>query len=151
MKRMTNWLAENWFNLLSAVGIISSFVFAAISLRSETKTRQTANLLTITASHRDIWKQFLNDENLARVRSDKVNLTRNPITDAELVFVNLVILHLNSVYYAMKVQLVVEYDGLRRDVAQFFSLPIPKAVWEKVRAVQNDDFVEFVEKCRNWK
>ena len=148
---MANWMAENWFTLLSALGIISSFMFAATSLRSETKTRQIANLLTITASHRDIWKQFLNDEKLARVRSATVNLAKNPVTEAEQVFVNFVILHLNSVYYAMKVQLVVEYEGLRRDVAQFFSQPIPKAVWEKTKVVQNDDFVEFIEKCRNWK
>jgi hypothetical protein len=26
-----------------------------------------------------------------------------------------------------------------------------RAVWEKKKALQNDDFVEFVEKCRNWK
>jgi hypothetical protein len=31
------------------------------------------------------------------------------------------------------------------------SLPIPRAIWEKVKVVQNDDFVAFVESCRNWK
>jgi hypothetical protein len=40
---------------------------------------------------------------------------------------------------------------LRRDVAQFFSLPIPRAVWEKTKVTQNDDFVAFVESCLNWK
>ncbi len=63
----------------------------------------------------------------------------------------MVIQHLNTVYYAMNDQLVVKVEGLRRDIAQFFSLPIPREVWEKIKVLQNDDFVAFVESCRNWK
>ena len=44
------WLAENSFNLLSAVGIIGGLCFTAHSLRSETKTRRIANLLALTAA-----------------------------------------------------------------------------------------------------
>jgi hypothetical protein len=58
---------------------------------------------------------------------------------------------LSGAYQAMKNGLVIKQDDLRRDVSGFFSLPIPKAVWEKTKVMQNDDFVEFVEKCRNWK
>jgi len=39
-------------------------------------------------------------------------------------------------------------EGLRRDIAQFLSLPIPRDVWNKIKNVQNDDFVAFVESCR---
>jgi len=46
---------------------------------------------------------------------------------------------------------VVKVEGLRRDIAQFLSLPIPREVWEKIKVLQNDDFVAFVESCRNWK
>jgi hypothetical protein len=67
------------------------------------------------------------------------------------VFVNLVIQHINSVYYAMSDQLVVKYEGLRRDIAQFFSLPIPQAVWDRMKVFQNDALVRFIEECRNWK
>ncbi len=63
----------------------------------------------------------------------------------------MVIQHVNSVYSAMNDRLVVKVEGLRRDIAQFFALPIPNAVWEKLKGLQNDDFVAFVEKCRNWK
>jgi hypothetical protein len=41
--------------------------------------------------------------------------------------------------------LIIEYDGLRRDVAGFFSLPVPKAVWQKAKPLQNHDFAAFVE------
>jgi ligand-binding SRPBCC domain-containing protein len=145
------WVSQNWFNLFSAIGIIAGLCFTAFSLRSETKTRRIANLLSITANHREVWKEFLNNPNLARICDTTANLTKQPITDTERVFATLVILHMNSVYYAMNDQLVVEYEGLRRDIDGFISRPIPKAVWEKIKPFQNDDFVAFVESCRNWK
>ena len=145
------WILQNWFNLLSAVGIIGGLWFTAFSLRSDTKTRRVANLLTITANHREVWKAFLNTKGLARVRDAGADTTKQPVTDAERVFVTFVILHMSSVYYAMSDQLVIKLEGLRRDIAQFFALPIPAEVWEKLKVLQNDDFVAFVESCRNWK
>ena len=145
------WILQNKFDLLSTIGIISSLCIAIYSLRSDTKTRRVANLLTITANHREVWKVFLNDKGLARVRDASVDLIKLPTTEAERVFVTFVILHMSSVFYAMSDQLVVKVEGLRRDVAQFLTLPIPRDVWEKIKVFQNDDFVAFVESCRNWK
>jgi hypothetical protein len=139
------WVSQNWFNLFSAIGIIAGLWFTAFSLRSETKTRRIANLLTITANHREIWKEFLNNQKLERVRDPAADTAKQPVTDAERVFVNLVIQHINSVYCAMNDQLVIKVEGLRRDIAQFFSLPIPKSVWEKTKPFQNDDFAKFIE------
>ena len=56
MGDMAQWFTENWFNLFSSLGIIGGLWFTAISLHSETKTRRIANLLTITANHREVWK-----------------------------------------------------------------------------------------------
>jgi hypothetical protein len=145
------WLANNSFNLLSAIGVIGSLWFTTLSLRSATKTQRIANLLAITANHREVWRVFLTDQKLARVRDAAADTAKQPITHAERVFVNMVIQHINSVYYAMNEQLVVKVEGLRRDIAQFFSLPIPREVWENIKILQNDDFVAFVESCRNWK
>jgi hypothetical protein len=145
------WVSQNWFNLFSGVGIIAGLCFTAVSLRSETKTRRIANLLTITANHREIWKEFLNNPKLARVRDASADTIKQPVTDAERVFVTFVILHMSSVFHAMSDQLVVKVEGLRRDIAQFLSLPIPRDVWEKIKVLQNDEFVAFVESCRNWK
>ena len=139
------WASQNWFNLFSVIGIIAGLGFTAFSLRSETKTRRIANLLTITGNHREIWKEFLNNPKLARVRDAVADTTKQPVTDAEEIFVALVIAHTNSVYYAISDKLIIEYDGLRRDVAGFFSLPIPKAVWHKTKPLQNQDFAAFIE------
>jgi hypothetical protein len=139
------WLADNSFNLISAIGVISGLCFTAASLRSDTKTKQIANLLTITANHREIWKDFIENPKLVRVRDPDANVSKEPITNDERVFVALVIQHLNSVYYAISDQLVIKYRGLSQDIKQFLSLPIPRSVWESVKPFQNDDFVEFVE------
>jgi hypothetical protein len=143
--------SQNWFDLIETVGIVGGLCFTAISLRSETKTRRIANLLTITANHREIWKEFLNNPKLARVRDAGADTIKQPVTDAERVFVTFVILHMSSVFHAMSDQLVVKVEGLRRDIAQFFSLPITREVWDKIKVLQNDEFVAFVEGCRNWK
>lgn len=145
------WLVENWFTLLNSIGIVGGLFFTAFSLHSETKTRRVANLLTLTQNHREIWKEFYRRPNLARVLEPNPNLTRQPVTRDEEIFVILVIQHLNSVYQTMHHQLAITPDGLRRDVWQFFDLPIPRAVWERIKVLQDDAFVRFVEGCVNWK
>jgi len=40
---------------------------------------------------------------------------------------------------------VVKWEGLRRDVGAFFSLPVPTAVWTKTKLLQNQDFAAFIE------
>jgi len=154
---MLSWLTENWFNLFT-VSFGSGLWFAAYSIHKDTqirkeevKARKVANLLAITANHREVWKIYLYRKNLERVRDSLVDPIKHPVTHAERVFVNLVVQHVNSVYYAMSDQFVVEYEGLRQDIAQFFSLPIPHEVWDRIKIYQNNEFVAFVESCRNWK
>lgn len=148
---MSAWVLEKWFDLLSAVGIIGRLFFTAVSLRSETKTRRIANLLTITANYREIWKQFLIRPDFARVLDANADLIKQPVTRAEEIFVNQVVQQIGSVYYAMNDELVIKVEGLRRDISQFFTAPIPAAVWERTKRLQNDRLVAFIESCRNWK
>ncbi len=145
MGDMGEWLTENWFNLFSSVGIIGGLLFTAHSLRSETKTRRIANLLTVTANYREIWKEFFHSPGLARVIDPPADVAKQPVTPAEELFVGLIISHINSVFYATNDHLVVAWEGLRRDVGLFFSLPIPKAVWTKSKLLQNQDFAAFIE------
>jgi hypothetical protein len=133
------------------VGIIGGLWFTAISFRSETKTRRVANLLSVTANHREIWKLFLGDKQFARVLDPRADTRNQPITPAERLFVVMMILHINTVHSATQNELVVKLEGWRRDIADFLSLPIPRDVWENIKATQNDDFAAFVEACRNWK
>ena len=146
-----HWLTENWFEVLSAVGVIGSLFFTGHSLRSETKTRRIANLLSLTQGHRDIWRQLFAYPQLSRILDPNANADDSSVTREEEIFVNLVIQHLSVVFHAMRDELTIKPEGLRRDVWWFFSLPIPLAEWEKTKLLQNDKFVAFVEQCRKWK
>ena len=145
MGDMTQWLTENWFNLFSSAGIIGGLWFTAVSLHSETKTRRVANLLTITANYREVWKEFFRSPELARVIDPAANVAKQPVTPAEEFFMNLVISHTSSTYEALKDELLTKQEGLRRDVRSFFSLPIPNAVWQRTKLLQNHDFAAFIE------
>jgi hypothetical protein len=145
MGDMAKWLAENWFNLFSSAGIIGGLWFTAVSLHSETKTRRIANLLTLTANYREVWKEFFRSPELARVIEPSADVAKQPVTPAEEFFVNMVISHTSSVYEALKDELLNKQEGLRRDVRAFCSLPVPNAVWIKTKMLQNQDFAAFIE------
>jgi hypothetical protein len=142
---IVEWISQNWFSLFSSLGIIGGLWFTAVSLRSETKTRRIANLLTITANYREIWKELFHSPELARVIDPNADVAKQPVTPQEELFVGQVISHINSVFYATNDDLVIEWEGLRRDVAQFLSLPIPKAVWIKTKLLQNQNFAAFID------
>jgi len=92
-----------------------------------------------------LWKEFLNQPKLARVLDASANVANQPVTLEEEFFVHMIISHISSMYEALKDELVTKQEGLRRDVASFFSLPIPKAVWQRTKPLQNLDFAAFIE------
>ncbi len=124
---MGQWLVENWFNLISTGGIIASLLFTAFALHSETKTRRIANLLAITANHRELWQRLFTHPELVRIIDPKADIFKLPITPVEELFVNMVISHTSGVHEALEDELLTKQEGLKRDVKTFFSLPIPKA------------------------
>ena len=144
---MGGWIAQNWFNLLSALGIIGSLLFTGVSLRSETKTRRIGNLLILTQSHRELWSELFSHPRLARVLDPKADVTAQAITIEESYYVNMIIQHLNSAFEATKSGLVIKPEGVTEDVRWLLSLTIPRQIWEKLKPLQNDDFVAFIEEC----
>ena len=53
--------------------------------------------------------------------------------------------HLAAVHHAIDAGIVTEPEQIRRDVAEFFELPIPQAVWKSLRRFQDQRFARFVE------
>jgi hypothetical protein len=143
-----NWLAQNWFYFLSAVGIIGGLLFTAISLRSETKTRRIANLLTLTHNQRELLEVFYQNLELSRILDASADIVSLPVNRGEKIYTSTLIQHLSSAYRAMQSDLTVKPEGLRRDVREFFELPIPKIVWNEIKKFQDGDFVQFVEDCQ---
>lgn len=144
---MGGWVAQNWFNVLSGLGIIGSLLFTSASLRSETKTRRIANLLILTQNHRELWSELFSHPRLARVLDPAPDLSAQPITIEESYYVNIIIQHLNSAFEATKSGLVIKPEGVTDDVRWLLSLPIPREMWKKLKFLQNNDFVAFIEEC----
>ncbi|MFH0957632.1 MAG: hypothetical protein V1897_02915 [Pseudomonadota bacterium] len=144
-----NWLSNHLFSLIQVIGIIGGLTFTAVSFRMEARTRKVSNFIAITKNHREIWSELYTHPELARVLSAKVDLERDPIKPEEEIFVKLLILHLNSAFYAWRYGEFLPPDELSKDIREFFSLPLPRLVWDRLRLLQDKEFVRFVENiCR---
>jgi hypothetical protein len=141
-----NWLADNWFTLLQSLGIISAIFFTGISSRRDAKGRRVTNRFEVTRHHREIWTLLYERNDLKRVMASDADLITHPVTDEERIFVNLLILHLANSYHAAKAGMFALPSGLQADAKAFFSRPIPRAVWERMRALQDPEFANFVER-----
>ncbi len=109
----SGWVVRNWFDVFQSAGILAGLLFIAYSLRSETKTRRVSNLLSITESHRKVWSEIYHRPELKRVLDERANVRQDEMTREEEIFVNLVIFHLNVVFYARKSGLVFKLERLR--------------------------------------
>lgn len=145
---LLQWLEQNWFSVFESAGIIGGLLFTAVTLHADAQARRIGNLIALTQHHQDIWTHLYTRPDLARVLDKTVNLQSAPITDEEELFINLLILHLNSAYQAMQTGMYLKPEGLRRDIQIFFSLPIPQAVWDATKLFQDEAFVRFVETNR---
>jgi hypothetical protein len=144
---MSQWIGQRWFDLLQSVGIIGGLLFTAYAVRKDEKGRRILNLIYINEQYGNIWHEFYERPQLSRVLKKDVDLNKEPVSNEEMLFVKMLILHLDTVRRATKVGVFVKIQGLQRDVRELFTLPIPKAVWEKIKPFQDGDFVVFVENC----
>jgi hypothetical protein len=142
------WIAANWFVLLQSAGIIGGLFFTGLALHREANAKRVANLITFTAHHRQLWQEFHRRPELRRVLDPKANIEDTPVTPEEERFVILLILHLHAAWHAVRNDLAVDVEGLRADIAAFFALPVPQAVWARHKPIHDQAFVRFVEECR---
>ncbi len=141
------WVGEHWFALVQTGAVTAGLVLVSVGLFLEARARRVANLIQLTQQHRDLWERMYTQPELARILDPAVNLMRRGVTAEEEMFVVFIILHLSSFYYAMRAGFFQRPEGLQKDIERFFSLPIPRQVWVKVRDLQDEPFVRFVEGC----
>ncbi len=139
------WLLNNWFELSQTVGIVGSLALAGYTAWKDERARRISNSIAISEQHQRIWEQLYERPELTRVQMKEADLKTEPVSVAEEVFVTSLILHLGTVYRAMLHGEFVKYEGLQRDVREFFSCAIPRMVWAKIRPFQDEDFVAFIE------
>jgi hypothetical protein len=139
------WIAEHWFDLLQTAGIVSGFAFTIHALHTESEARKIDNLIALNQEHMAIWKELYVRPELPRITEKRVALDTKPLSHEEALFVTFLILHLSVVYRAMRARMFVNIEGLTKDVKEFFSLPIPKTIWNTIKSSQDKDFVTFIE------
>ena len=140
------WIGGHWFNLIETTSIVVG-LFATIStIRADTSERRIDNLFALTSAHRELWMKLYDKPSLARVLSDKVNLTREPPSLEEELFVHLLILNLRASFKARLAGMDFDDDAVAADIRQFFAHPIPREMWKKSKVYQDSEFVSFVER-----
>jgi hypothetical protein len=139
------WIGQNWLALVQTGTLAGGLLFTGIAVLLDARARRVGNLIQLTQQHRDLWERLYMQPELARILDPDANPAQPPVTPQEETFVIFLILHLSNTYYAMRAGFFQKLRGLRKDIERFFSLPIPRAVWEKVKDLQEESFVQFVE------
>jgi len=129
------------------VGILGSLWFTGAYFRDDSKNRLVSNLLAIQERHRVFWAEAQQRPDLKRIFSNEVDTTAAPLTAEEEVFLRRTVMHFETGWRLEKILNRGELKLLGRDVAEFFRLPLPRAVWEKAKEFRNPKFVRFVERA----
>ena len=144
---LPHWIGANWFALVLTGSLLSGLVLLSVAIFWDGRARRVANLIRLTEQHRNLWERLYCEPQVARILDPRANISKKPITGEEEMFVIFIILHLNTTYQAIRSGFFQKPRGLRKDVQNFFSLPLPRAVWEKVKELQDEPFVRFMESC----
>jgi hypothetical protein len=147
MAGFSGWFDGNWFNLIQTAGVIGTMLFAGLGLHREAKARETENLLTLAEHHRDLWSKISGNTDLERIFKSDADVEQNPPTIAESEFLNLVFVHFETGWSVANAGGITTLRDMQLDVRGFFSLPLPRAVWDETKGFRNPRFVTFVERA----
>jgi len=142
-----SWVQNNWSSFVGAVGIIGSLLFTAAYFREDSKNRQVTNLLAIEDRHRAFWCEAQQRKDLKRIFSHEAVALEQPLSKEEDLFMRRMVLFFANGWRLEKALKRGELKLLARDAGEFFSLPLPHAVWEKTKQFRNPKFVRFVERA----
>lgn len=130
---------------LEPVGIIAGLFFSGIALRNDTRARRIENHIKISDGYREIWSAQVADPKLDRILWSSIDLAANPISPAEDRLVRFIFQNILLAFEARQAGQLGDIGNLEKDVAEFVSKPIPKAVWKEVARFQPETFRKFVE------
>lgn len=147
MGQLMRCFFEHCGQVVESVGIIGSLCFAALAYRADARTRRADILIRITEGHREIWSLYDQHSELSRIFNPKVDLKATPPTTRELRFVQFVINHIVITFKSHKLGIYQKPEALEEDIRDFFSWPIPRETWKRVRRFQDADVIEFFEQA----
>jgi hypothetical protein len=147
MNGAAGWMVSYGLQAVESVAVAAGLCFAAIGFLADARSRKAENLIRVTESHRTLWLYFSDHPELARILQREANLVSTPMTVSEERFVILLIAHVFTAFKTTQSHLKVRLEGQDDDIGELFSLPIPMAVWCRVRHLQDHDFVTYIEHC----
>ncbi len=141
------WLSQHWFDAVQAMGIVGSLLLATAAFHKEGQSRRLANLLAINTQHRETWSLLYHEPRLSRILSSSEDMANQPLSWEEEVFVTFLVLNLVTAFHAFREGLLSKPEGLEEDVKQLFDRPLMLQVWDRLKPLQDRDFVEYFERC----
>lgn len=147
MAGLLSWVQGNWSAAVGAAGIIGSLLFTAAYFQADSKNRLVANLMAIEERHRAFWSEAQKRKDLRRIFFRQTTGLTLPLTSEEDLFMRRMIGFFETGWRIEQVLKRGEMKLLAKDVAETFSLPLPRAVWEKTKEFRNRRFVLFVERA----
>ena len=143
---MNDFLKEYWFELIQSIAIFFTLIVSLYTIKTNTKTIQAHTILEITISHRDLWGHIYSNKKHGRVLSEKPNLKMKPPTEDEILFANMLLLHIQVSYLNISSKSVKKVQGFVEDIKEVLSFPIPNMVWNQNKFFYDKKFVKYVEK-----
>lgn len=141
------WFHENWLNLAQTVSLLGGGLLAVAVFLRESRGRKLGHFLTLAQQHRDLWNEAHRRPELARIFQREADLVAYPITVVEEEFLNLVIVHFQTGWLFTHDSAFLNKKNMAADAHEFFSLPLPRAVWNSTRSARDPKFVRFMEKA----
>jgi len=142
---MPGWFSGGWFELLQSASIVFSLLATAHTIRQDGNKRRIENVLALTAAHREIWSRIVENPRLGRILDPAVDVKKKPPKPQERLLVQMVVLQVRAAFQANRVGLNFDDEHVAKDLRDFFSLPIPNAVWQRVKTYQSLDLQRFID------
>lgn len=142
-----SFLHENWLNLAQTISLLGGGLLAMVVFLRENRGRKLGHFLTLAQQHRELWSEAHRRPELARIFQSEVDLIANPISPVEEEFLYLVIVHFQTGWLLANDAAFLDKRNMAADAKAFFSLPLPRTVWNATRADRDPKFVRFIERA----
>ena len=109
------------------------------------RNRLITNLLALDERHRALWGEVKQRPELKRILSANADLVAQPLTPEENVSMWQILQQFETGWRVERILNRGELKFLARDIAEVFSYPLPRAVWDNEKQFRNPRFVRFVE------
>lgn len=140
------WFSDNWFTFLQTVVLSLSMIITFLALKKSIRQSKVEIYMSITNSHRDLWTNVYKPSYMKRVFERNVDFEKKPITEKERIFTNMLFLHMAASVKAIQSKVMFNISGVKTDLLDILSYPIPKRVFEENESFYDASFVKFVRK-----